>query len=315
MEDEFDDILDWGDEAPGAGEGNNEGGESDVKADDVFGFDDLPDSGTKAVPTILDDFLASKGITDAKVKVVNEKNEEEEVSFYDLSKEDQLEILNSLENNDSLVFTEEEERFLTQLKDNGMSLSTYLEAYKDQILQEAQTPQEPIYEIDSYTDQELFLLDLKSKFEDLTDDELVAELEKEMQNENLFKKKTDALRRDYKALEDQYKEAERVNQETKREEQFNAFADAMVDVAVKTPEFYGIELEDEEKTAVLSYLLDLDEKGVSTFYKDLNTPEKLYEAAWFLKYGKSAFNAVRDAYEAEIAKIKRDNKGRVVITK
>ena len=87
----------------------------------------------------------------------------------------------------------------------------------------------------------------------------------------------------------------------------------MVDVATKTSEFHGIELEDNEKNEVLSFILDLDENGTSNFYKTLNNPTKLYEAAWFLKYGKDAFNALSGAYEAEINKLKKDNKPRVVV--
>ena len=87
----------------------------------------------------------------------------------------------------------------------------------------------------------------------------------------------------------------------------------MVDVATKTSEFHGIELEDNEKNEVLSFILDLDENGTSNFYKTLNNPTKLYEAAWFLKYGKDAFNALAGAYEAEINKLKKDSKPRVVV--
>jgi hypothetical protein len=87
----------------------------------------------------------------------------------------------------------------------------------------------------------------------------------------------------------------------------------MVNVALETPEFYGIELEDDEKNEVLSFLLDLDDNGTSTFYKTLNDPKKLYEAAWFLRYGKESFDALKNAYETEIAKLKKpDNKPTVV---
>ena len=86
----------------------------------------------------------------------------------------------------------------------------------------------------------------------------------------------------------------------------------MVNIAVETPEFYGIELEDEEKNEVLSFLLDIDESGVSEFSKTLNDPKKLYEAAWFLRYGKESFDALKNAYESEIARIKKDSKPAVV---
>ena len=146
----------------------------------------------------------------------------------------------------------------------------------------------------------------------MSDDELKKELEKELQDETLFKKKTDVLRKEYKALEDQYKEAQQLESIKQREEEYNQFSERMVDVAVNTPDFYGIELEDDEKNEVLSFLLDQDENGTSQFYKTLADPNKLYEAAWFLRYGKESFDALKNAYESEIAKLKKQDKPTVI---
>ena len=71
-------------------------------------------------------------------------------------------------------------------------------------------------------------------------------------------------------------------------------------------------LEDDEKNEVLSFLLDQDENGASQFYKTLSDPNKLYEAAWFLRYGKESFDALKNAYESEIAKLKKQDKPTVV---
>ena len=67
-----------------------------------------------------------------------------------------------------------------------------------------------------------------------------------------------------------------------------------------------------EKNEVLSFLLDQDENGASQFYKTLSDPNKLYEAAWFLRYGKESFDALKNAYESEIAKLKKQDKPTVV---
>ena len=48
-------------------------------------------------------------------------------------------------------------------------------------------------------------------------------------------------------LENQYKEDEKIKFEQQRKQEYDTFSDTMVDIAVKTPEFYGIELEDNEK--------------------------------------------------------------------
>ena len=260
-------------------------------------------------PSLLDEFLIANGITNGVIKFVDENNEEKEINFYELSKQDQLDILSSFSEPQK---EETKDDFLEYLKQNNLTVDEYLAQYKESIINEINAQYEQNYEIDNYDDQELFLLDLKTKF-DLTDEELVQELEKELKNETIFKKKVDSLRAEYKKLEDEYKQATAKENEVARQQQYEQFADTLVDVAVKTPEFYGIELEDNEKNEVLSFLLDLDDKGVSNFYKELSKPDKLYEAAWFLKYGKDAFDALRNAYESEIAKIKKDSKSTVVI--
>ena len=276
-------------------------------------FESTPEKESQEELSIIDEFLSLNGISNGTIKFIDEDNKETEKNFYELTKEEQLEVLNSFMQNPEQADTPEQQ-FLQYLKGNNLSVNDFLAKYKDEVVKELTAQYEPNYEIDAYDDEELFLLDLKSKY-DLTDEELKAELEKELQNDVLFKKKVDSLRSEYKKLEDQYKENQQAEFNKQREEEYNKFADTIVDIAVKNSEFYGIELEDSEKNEVLSFLLDLDDNGASEFYKELNKPDRLYEAAWFLKYGKSAFDALRSAYESEIAKIKKDNTRQVVIKK
>ena len=78
--------------------------------------------------------------------------------------------------------------------------------------------------------------------------------------------------------------------------------------------FHGIELDIEDKEETLSYLFDVDDKGVSNFARDINDPKKLYEAAWYLLYGKQAFDLLKEAYEKEIIALnKKKDKPSVVV--
>ena len=86
------------------------------------------------------------------------------------------------------------------------------------------------YDIDSYNDQELFLLDLKNKY-DLTEEELTAELERELQNEDLFKKKIDKIRNEYKELENQYKAEQAAEFEANQKKEYDQFVEQVVTVA------------------------------------------------------------------------------------
>jgi hypothetical protein len=168
--------------------------------------------------------------------------------------------------------------FFNYLKENNLTVEKYLELYKEAALAEVTNNYEQSYDIDAYGDEELFLLDLKAKY-DLTDEELEKELTKAVEDTELFNKKVSKLRQEYKELEDAYNQEQENKFAVEKQEKYDSFVQTMVDTAVKTPDLHGIELEDDEKNEVLTYLLKLDENGTSSFYKELNTPARLYEAA------------------------------------
>lgn len=255
--------------------------------------------------SLLDDFLKLKGINDSKISIFNDKNEEEFVDFYSLSKEEQLQVLNSNDLENDYGLDDSEIEFLNNIRSKNISIKDYLDSYKNEVLDETKIEPSISYEIDNYTDNEIYLLDLQTKFDDFTEDELVSELEKELQNPEMFKRKVDKLRTDYKQLEDQYNETQKSEFEAKQLQDYNNFKNTLVDVAKNTQDFYGIDLEDSEKEEVLNNLIKLDEKGENNFYKALNDPKKLYEAAWFQKYGKEAFDILIGAYESKIKELEK----------
>lgn len=289
---------------------NNDNINPDINTSDDPFFDEPLGDNTEL--SVLDQLLKSKGIENAKITILDENEQEKEVNFYDLSRDEQLEILSTTTENTNEDLDTSEIDLINHLRSNNLSVEDFLAQYKESILAEVQTSDEVSYDIDAYDDQELFLLDLKNKF-DLTDEELQIELEKELANKDLFDKKVTKLRSEYKQYEDQYNANLQLEAETKREEQYNDFANEMVTIATNVSDYHGVYLDDSEKNETLSYLLELDESGVSKFSKDLNDPNKLYEAAWYLRYGKEAFKALENAYEAEIIKLKKVDKPGVVV--
>ncbi len=282
-----------------------------VVEDNLFDEQNIVDTATPT-ESILDQLLKAKGISDSMVTILDEDEQEKEVNFYDLSREDQLEILNMTEPAENNDLDNSEIDLINHLRTNNLSVDDFLAQYRESILAEAQQGSEPSYDLDAYDDQELFLLDLKQKY-DLTDEELQTELEKELANPDLFTKKVTKLRDEYQQLENQYKANQQAEFDAQRDEQYNQFSTAMTTIATKVSDYHGVFLEDDEKQETLSYLLDLDDSGVSQFSKDLNNPDRLYEAAWYLRYGAEAFKALENAYEAEIAKLKKVDKPRVVV--
>ena len=265
-------------------------------------FDDQEEVNSNA--SVLDQYLQSKGFKNSEVTIHDENNEEVKVNFHELTSEEQLDILSSITTKEKgFALQESEQEWINELRKNNLDFDSFLELYKNSIIEELGTTQEDSYEIDAYDDKELFLLDLKNKY-DLTDEKLQSELEKELQNEELFEKKVAKTRAEYKELETQHRQMQEQEFAQQQEQEYQQFAQRMVEIATNKNEFHGLELEDDDKNETLSYMLDLDDNGVSQLARDLQDPEKLYAVAWYLKHGDDAFKIIENAHESEISKLR-----------
>lgn len=305
IDEELDDIFSG--EAQETQEVNQQ---EDNKIEDIFEETKPYSEQPSQQDDLVIDLLNSIGIKDGKVSIIDESGNASEIDFNSLSKEEKLSILNPQVEPAQRVSEDDlddsEIELLNQIRERGQTVNEFLEEYKQSVLTELGLNSSQ-YSIDAYTDQELYALDLKNKF-DLSDEEIVSELQKEMQNEELFTKKVNALRTEYKTLEDQYNEAREQEFQRQQEQEFSEFSEQMTNVAVDTTELHGIEIEDDEKNRVLSFLLDIDENGTSEFHRALSDPKKLFEAAWFMCYGKESFDLIKNAYETEMAKLKKPDR-------
>ena len=129
--------------------------EAQTEAIDVEPFEDK----ISETYSLLDEFLKTKGINDSKILIIDENNEEKEVDFYTLPKEEQLEILNSQkeveQTSTPTQLAKDQDDFINYLKDNNLTLQEYLDKYKELVLSEVQGNQDS-YSIDAYDDEEVF---------------------------------------------------------------------------------------------------------------------------------------------------------------
>ena len=72
----------------------------------------------------------------------------------------------------------------------------------------------------------------------------------------------------------------------------------------KDPESDVLVIEDDEKSKILSYLLEQDTNGYSQFFKDLNDPKVLVELAWYRLFGQDAISNISE-YWKDILKQER----------
>lgn len=166
-----------------------------------------------------DDFLTSllksRGIEDkSKIKFETEEGDVEEVDWDSLSNEDKLNILSSSESSPENGLDESEIQLINAIRNSGMSPSEYLQFIGNgEVERYIQNSQEPQYEIDAYSDDELFLMDFMSRMGEVTEDEATEALERAKANEGLFKKQIEAIRNEYKQAEQENQMQEQLEQE------------------------------------------------------------------------------------------------------
>lgn len=265
-----------------------------VSTDEPVNQDD-DNHGSESLPVDIDEdddivtsYLKSRGIKDGKTVVYEtEDGNTEEADFTALSKDEQLNILNELSKSN---LTPEEIETIDYLRSQRATLKDVVDYYsqaaakkavEDYIAQHGEIT--PTYKVDDYSDDELYIADLRSKY-DMTDEELAADLEMAKNNEELFKKKVEVIRNQYKAAEDQRIEDDRLAKEAQMQNFTNGIYNALdnfseLSLDYRDEESDSLQIEDAEKEAVYNYILSQDENGATQFFKDLNDPKVLVELA------------------------------------
>lgn len=268
---------------------------------------------------VMHQFLKNYGISDpSKIQFENEDGELSEMNFDSLSREEQLNILSEITNPglsehevDVVNYMRRYNMTFDQILDNYAQnkLNEYLTENPDQVKQKS-------YRIDDYTDDELYLADLKSKYPDFSDEELMSKLDVAKLNEDLFKKESEVLRKQYKDQEDQEIEYERLQEEQRNKDlqdnlihavnQFNSIS--IDDLDVSNDDHLVLEVEDAEKHSILNYLLTQDKDGKSQLVKDIENPAKLVEIAYYMLYGKSNMTGITNYWKGVLKETRKEMK-------
>lgn len=279
-----------------------------------------PADGTKPEPAAAqepvqeDDIIISMlkqiGISDpSKIKFENDEGEIEEVSWDSLSVEEKMNILTPESPDPNFGLEDPEINFINLLRDAGITPEEYINYQREQAIEEYRQALEgnPQYEVERLTDEDLYALDLQSRVPDMTDEEVAIALEHEKANPELFEKKMQGIRAEYKALEDERRQNEELLEQQQKQEQFEAFQSDVLDAIESLDEVGGVKLnlDEDDMEEVANFILSLDSAGVSYLGKALDDPQTLARMAWFALKGDEAFATITDYYDKEIAKEKR----------
>ena len=263
---------------------------------------------------IVTALLKDRGINPDSIKLENENGEIEEIKFSDLSKEEQLEILNYNNEEADYGLDETEINFINELRDGNISIQEYIDYQKRLAVQEylaSNREETPIYEVDSIPDDELYIADLKAKVPELTDDEALQELDLAKQNEALYQKKIQSIRNDYKQREDSLV-AEQEEQAKKVSEEAAAAFESEIVTAIQENDTIdlgesSLTLSEDDMNEIASFILDEDTTGVRHIAKALNDPKTLVGMVWYALKGQEAFGQISEYYKQKITEASRFN--------
>ena len=250
----------------------------------------------------MSDFLKTRGIDDiSRIKFEDDNGNIEEKDWNSLSKEEKFNILNTpieeptVDNND---LTEEELNLVNTIRQSNMSPSQYIEQIQGQIVN-----QEPTYKVDYLSDDEIFLLDLESRVGELTDEIAAQALQNAKQNEELFNKQVEGIRKEYKEREDYQSQQEQAEIEQQQQEAYNQFQDSIIASIDQLNSIGDLEFDDRDKEELAEFILSRDESGNNYFWQALQDPETLVKAAWFILNGDEALNSISDYFVNQIKQV------------
>lgn len=282
------------------------GSESDINDEEQ---DDEPTSA-------LHSFLKERGVKDPrKIQFTNEDGSSEDVDFDSLSSEEQLDIIRQVADPG---LSESEIKTINYLRHNRASLEQVIDYFSQKRLQEyldehPEAVHQKTYEVDDYSDDDLFIIDLKSRFPDFSDQELIDELDTAKESPESFKKKVEVIRKTYKENEDQLAQ----EQEAARQQQVEDLRNNLLAASRRFNEFQldytddksdTMVIDEEDKRQMMSYILDQDADGKSEFVRDLEDPDRLIEIAWFSTQGPKMLSELTQYWKGLLAQERAENK-------
>lgn len=285
--------------------------------DDDADKPDNNDGNEDEKPTdFIAEYLKGFGIEDmSKIQMQNEEGEIEEVDFNNLSEEDKLNIFKELSNPG---YSDYEKEVIEYLRKNNATLDDVIDYYKKQAVEEylqehPEDKHQRTYNIDEYTDDEVYLYDLKNKYPEFTDEELNSKLDSAKLNTELFDKEVAAIRTNLKNIEDeQEKQQEEQEAQSYQELQNNLqlamseFTQIELDPEDKEQDALALDVTDEDRAIMLRYLVERDKDGKSQLVKDLEDPKALIELAYYRTRERDNLTGLTRYWKNELANERKE---------
>lgn len=265
---------------------------------------------------VITTMLKKGGINPAAIEIHDENGQPQLVSFSDLSREEQLDMIasiapavtpNSLGDNENEPDLEDEEvDLLNSIRKSNMSVESFIGAIKEQAINEylQSGGDERYYSVDELEDDDLYMSDYKSKVPNATEDEVIAALETAKTNPQIFERTMQGMRETYKQQEElihqqtiQQEEERLAAQQQEYENMVVGAVDNMSQIQLGT---IDVTLSNDDKEQIASAILDKDVTGTRYLAHLLNDPGTLSKMVWFALKGDECIDQMQRYYSKEI---------------
>jgi len=230
-----------------------------------------------------------------------------DVEFNTLPVDEQAAILFPQNGDDDTNLDEDEVELINQLRESGLGVQDFFDNYKNVAIDEFKSQlEESKTNIDSMGDDDVFIYDTRARLgENATDEDVKAALITAKSNPDLYAKTIAGLRNEYKEYEQNQKKAdedaskERMSKE--EEVQYNIYKNKLSDTMNDIHDVIGVELDDNEKEAILKSIIEVDKDGNTEFDRALQDPRNFIMAAAIVKYGPQMAGIINETYNKALA--------------
>ena len=281
--------------------------ESSLQDDDSLEEEESTTEDTDVITALLKE----QNITDRnKIQYEDDNGQIQELPFDSLPLEDQLNILKGNQDkqqNDSDNLDDDEIQLINYLRNNNITSQQYADLIAQQAINNYQSQQAPSYKVDDLTDDDLFLLDLKSRVPDVDDETAAAALDSAKQNESLFYKQVQGIRQEYQQKEQELAEQELAQKQAQDSEQLQQFQDAIVGSInnLDQDNDFAFNLSNADKQELYNFMFQQDATGLSYLNRAINDPNTLTKMSWYALHGDEAIENMRNYYEHQITETRR----------
>jgi hypothetical protein len=246
--------------------------------------------------TGVERFLTDFGIVGGEITY----EDGESVNFYELSDDEQYTILQELSSGarptieDEYDLDDTEVQLLNAIRNSGGTVEDYIGNLINDQVNKSMTLRDAVsVDYKNMPDDAIYLKWISEVNPEMTQDEALEALETQKKNETLYRGQVDSLRGQYVQLQND--EAARLRQEAENE-RFSLLEDdrrEIVSVVESIDNISGAEITPYMKNEVLHSLLEINDQGDPLIMEEMfSNPEKLFKAAWFMKYGESYMDNV-----------------------